>query len=404
MSAINNEGLQRKKTIKQEVNKTNRSQIRAICLTLIFAWLCCLYAYSLLGQGGRVYISPDGRHYLAMASGGPAASPFNTRVLKPYLAGLLAAALHIAGNSAFQILTTIEVFASLFLLLILLNRNKASLHLQLAMMLSFGVILCASFGRAPVLVDTMLVLWICLFIYLLELGKFWAGLLIALLAVLTKEYGIALALVLSVLAYRRERRVFALLALLLPAAVLVINKYLYRSSPLDAGFLSLLGGATKSTINQLRNETGGKILFYWFWGAVVPLLLVAALYLCVALKRRVRLNDHYTALAVMLIFTPGLLTGDWDRSLLVLLPFAFVALADHPLANDWWFATLIAVGVSTSVISRMAIGIVGFPVWIKALLLTAGLLTMVLALLQIGWFYFFPGVSRRVAMPMWAAK
>ena len=67
-----------------------------------------LYAFHFF-EGGRAKIITDSLAYLQLSEGEAVGVPFNTRVLKPFLASLLASLTGLSNWEAFQILTPAEL-------------------------------------------------------------------------------------------------------------------------------------------------------------------------------------------------------------------------------------------------------------------------------------------------------
>jgi len=369
-------------SFEQSNNETGAFN-NALWLTFALLAVAAIYAYYFIAQGGRDYISPDGVQYLSLARGESANAPYNTRILKPRLAALISSVSGLSHQSAFQLLTPIELFSSLILLARLVKRYGGSTALQCAIVLTFGYGLSAVFGRTPVLVDTTLLFLTCLFLAALEVDLFVAALACACLAVLTKEYGALLAAVWAIEAVRRRRVIFAAVGVALLGAVFIVNKQMI-SGTVSGDFFTMLVGAMRYTAGVLSGANGYKAAYFWLWAALWPLVLVASLSVVANLVRHGKIGPRHWAFVIALPFVPLLLTGDWDRSLMIVVPFACMVAASHQLATDYTFLLLVTSGGLATALARPAA--TPIPAGLRIALMTASLLsTLGLVLMVAGY-------------------
>src|SRR5262249_27600306 len=153
--------------------------------------------------GGSAHRILDSSAYLQISNGEQVSVPFNTRIVTPLLARLIASVAGLSPSAAFQVLTPITLLASLLLLSEAIRKRGGSATWQAGVLLAFGCSLAVTFGYTPVLADPMLLLLVCLTIAALDAGHLAVALSLACLAALTKEYGVVLGLVWSSHAYRR---------------------------------------------------------------------------------------------------------------------------------------------------------------------------------------------------------
>jgi hypothetical protein len=324
-------------------------------LKIVFALLCAvaLYAFQFFFEGGDTYVSPDGRHYLALARGEEPAAPFNHRILKPAFASLTASISGLSLENSFRVLTAAEILASLIALSALLRQVNSPPAWQAAILAALGSALGVSFGHVPVLVDPLLLLWACLMLLALERGSLVLGLLLACAGALTKEYGIFLGFAWAAYAYRRGYRRLAFAGALLPAAgyfLLMIGRP--PSSGTNASFLELIRGTAAYELQILNSPQLPKVVYGWLWGVIWPVSSLATLAVFLRGPRQEKLDARQLAYAVMLAFTPFLLIGDWDRSFLILVPFACIAATAHTLSEDRAFCALLAAGGVCTALAR----------------------------------------------------
>ena len=315
-----------------------------------------LYAFHFF-EGGRAKIITDSLAYLQLSEGDAVGVPFNTRVLKPFLASSLARLTGLSTWQAFQILTPVELLLSLLLLGALLRNRGASPGWRAAVTLALGSSLAVTFGYTPVMVDTLILLLTCMVIAALDRDRLVISLILVTLVVLTKEYGVILSLVWARHAYRLGHRRFALLGALAPPAAL-LTLFLVMPSARSIGFegwRSLLE-ATFGYHSSLLSFRGAndylKILYMWLWSMLWPVLLISALTVARGVKKRSALNGDQIDFLIVLAATPLLLLNDWGRAFLLIVPFACTVATGHRLAKENRFAWLLAVGGAATALAR----------------------------------------------------
>jgi len=321
---------------------------------LVSTLLYCLHFFV---GAGHVKLITDSRAYLFMAGGGHLSAPYNSRVFGPFIASLIASALGVSVHSAFQILTSVALLASLFLLQRLISRQGGSVYWQAAVLLALGCAMAATFGYTPVMVDPLLLLLTCLTVLALDRGYFLVAVTSATLAALTKEYGLLLGLITAIVAYRQGRRALALAGAFLPAVALLVTT-LSGSASSSAGlidwqsFVSAMFGYHISLYRFRGGSEYPKLLYMWSWSVLWPVLVIAALVVYSRLRNRITKTKHEVGFLLMLVALPFLVLGDWGRSLLIVVPFACAVAAVHPLARNAKFAALFAVGGLSTALAR----------------------------------------------------
>ena len=208
-----------------QVSSSSNAKTPARSLTLLplLAILICgaLRPAHFLFGGGREHLILDSWAYLGISNGQPATVPFNTRILGPGVAALVAAVSGLSTSAVFKVLTPVALLTSLLAIRSMIARRGGSPEWQAAVLVAFGSSLAVTFGFTPVLVDPILLMLICLTLAALDSGRLVLAVGLACAATLTKEYGVLLGLVCSFSAYKRGSRRLASLALVLPAAGLL---------------------------------------------------------------------------------------------------------------------------------------------------------------------------------------
>jgi hypothetical protein len=176
--------------------------------------------------------------------------------------------------------------------------------------------------------------------------------------VLTKEFGLFLGPIWAFYAYRRGLGKLAWAGLIAPIVTLVIVLLLRRS---DAA-LAFFGWRPYAfhylfdyqlSVLRLRGLTDyTKLLYMGWWCALWPSILVATMCLRSGSMGSRGIDVYRIGFAVLLVCLPLLLLGDWSRNLIVLVPFASVVAASHPLARDRFFVGLFAIGGFTTALAR----------------------------------------------------
>src|SRR5215813_6622506 len=105
--------------------------IAIISASLLFVW------HFFLG-GGRGKLITDSYAYVELSLGHRVGVPFNTRVLQPLVASSIAFSTPVTEASAFELLTALELVASLVLIAAILRRRGATRQWQAAILLAFG--------------------------------------------------------------------------------------------------------------------------------------------------------------------------------------------------------------------------------------------------------------------------
>jgi hypothetical protein len=323
------------------------------------ALLCSVSLYSLhfFAGGGRTKLITDSAAYLSMSQGNQPGAPFDSRVLAPLIASLIASAFGISSIAAFQLLTPVVLLASLLLLQKIIIKQGSSVEWQAAVLLALGCSLAATFGYTPVMADPLLLFLTCLTVMALDKGYLAAGVVLASFAALTKEYGLILGLVSSVYAYRRGHRKLAYLAVLLPAIALLATTLIATGSS-GVGFLdwqtfvSAMFGYHTSLYRFRGASEYPKLLYMWSWSALWPVLVIATGVVLSRLRNRIEMRYHEVGFFLMLFAIPFLLLGDWGRTLLITVPLACAVGTSHPLARNRQFTLLLAIGGLSTAVAR----------------------------------------------------
>jgi len=325
-------------------------------------WLAILFSVSLLALhffigGGRTRIITDSYNYLSVSDGVPPGTPFNTRIAGPYIAWFIASISGISNQAAFQVLTFFAVLASLFLLRVLIRDLGGSAEWQGATLLSIGCALAATFGYIPVMADPLLLLFTCVVLLALQRGHFEIAIVSAILAGLTKEYGLLLSPVVAIVSYRRGHRKAAYAAALLPAISFFAITFLPAGTSGHGfqswrSFVSAMFGYQLSMFQYRGAIQYPQYLYMWAWSAFWPGLVIAFAVIFSRLRRGVRMQDHEVAFLIMSLAVPILLLGDWGRSMLIVVPFACIVATSHRLASRNSFALLLAVGGLSTALAR----------------------------------------------------
>lgn len=329
------------------------------------AFVAGLYAFHFF-EGGREKIITDSLAYLQLSEGTPVGVPFNTRVLKPFLASSLASLTGLSTWEAFQILTPVELLLSLLLLGALLKNRGASPGWRAAVTLALGSSLAVTFGYTPVMVDTLILLLTCMVIAALDRNRLVLSLILVTLVVMTKEYGVILSLVWGRHAYRLGYRRFALVGALAPPAAL-LTLFLAMPSARSVGFegwrsfLEATFGYHLSLLSFRGAHDYLKILYMWMWSMLWPVLLISASTVARGVRKRSALSEDQIDFLIVLAATPLLLLGDWGRAFLLTVPFACAVATGHRLAKEYRFELLLAVGGAATALARPVHGRISPP-------------------------------------------
>lgn len=319
---------------------------------------CLFYTAHLFFGGGNEHLILDSWAYLQISSGQSAGVPFDVRILVPWLTAQMAGVTGLSISTAYNLLTSLALLGSLLVLKERLTRRGSSWQWQAAILLAFGCSLAVTFGYTPILVDPFLLLVTCLTILALDNGKLFVGLALTVVAVLTKEFGLFLAPVWSIYVYRRGFRRFALFGLVAPVATFVI---LLLSRHSNATFVfsgwkpytfHYLFDYQLSVLRLRGSMSYVKLLYMGAWCGLWPTLLVASMCIKPRAVRSFGLDVYRIGWVISLLCLPLLLLGDWSRNLIVLVPFASVLAASHPLAGDRYFVGLVAIGGLATALAR----------------------------------------------------
>ena len=326
-----------------------------IWLAVLCACLIFVFHFS-FGAGSENLIT-DSYCYVAVSQGELVRVPYNTRILQPFIASSVSFFTRLSRIGSFELLTPVELLASLLLMVSILRRRRATTRWQAAIVLAFGSSLAVTFGYTPVLVDPLALLLVCLMIAALDRGYVVFALIFACLAALTKEYCVLLGIIWGYSAYRRGYARLAIAAALLPGLAL-LGSALTLPAEQDSGFhgwqgfLRAMLGYHGSLLKFRGAAAYTEILYMWSWCVLWPIILLgAAVLLFQPLRGRVGEEDRF-GFAVMLAAVPFLLLGDWGRAMLVVVPFACAVAASHPLARSNRTALLLGAGGLSTALAR----------------------------------------------------
>jgi hypothetical protein len=328
-------------------------------LPLLAILICCaLYAAHFFFGGGREHLILDSWAYLGVSNGQPATVPFNTRILGPGVAALIAAVSGLSTSAVFRLMTPVALLLSLLAIRGMIRRRGGSPGWQAAVLVAFGSSLAVTFGFTPVVVDPILLMFVCLTLAALDSGRPALALVLACVATVTKEYGVLLGLVCSIHAYRRGFLRLATLALLLPAAGL-LTLLIMRQSSEGIGFDSWPGYSShlfleyQLSVLRLRGPVAySKLLYMWSWCGVWPVSVIAAYSFIARFIEKRKLSADEAGFGLVLASLPVLLFADWSRSLIVLVPFACIVATTNRLSEDRWFVFLLAIGGLATSLAR----------------------------------------------------
>ena len=322
---------------------------------LAFALVGSIFAYQFFYQGGRYSSTPDGIRYLAAAQGETVDLPYNSRIVVPLVASLIARLTAVSVGTAFNILTITSLLGSLLLLVYLMERRGVFGLYSAALITAFGAGLAVFHGKYPTLVDMPLLLLTCLTIVALDHGKLFVALAIICIAALTKEYGVLLTLAWAIQAYK-QKGAYILAGAILPVAAVMAAVLLSPSRP------GVYPSHQSFLISQLKYQAFWlypeylfnylKLAHFWAWGAVWPILMLSVWALIKTLRGGSVFTMDELRYSAMLFATPILLTGDWDRTFVLLVPFACLVPVSSPLARDVRFCFLLGIGGLSTALLR----------------------------------------------------
>jgi hypothetical protein len=310
--------------------------------------VAAVFAYQFLFHNGRGHLGPDSLVYVAMAKGQVVIRPYHSRVLAPLMASLLANVTGVSVDSAFHLLTIASLLASLLMLANLLARAGAPSRYQAGIVLAFGSGIAVLFGQVPILVDPELLAFTCLTLIALDRCMLGLALVGVCLAALTKDYGVALVLPWAAEAYRNAGW-RALAGALAPVLLVVIATSL---PSLPNAYYINAPSYQVTLLRELGSLVYFKTIYIWAWVAMWPVLLISALELLLNIKRPSGLKRAQVWYAAILVAVPVLLVGDWDRSFMLLVPFACLASAPLSFITDVSPCWLLAAGGLATALAR----------------------------------------------------
>ena len=390
------------------LNQDSNNRLHRFLPGLAVAISITLYVVHSIWGAGSSHRILDSWAYLKVSSGESAGVPFDVRILEPWLAAQVASLTGLSVSAVFNILTPLALLGSLLILKTRMNRRGTGWEWQSAVLLAFGCSLAVTFGYTPILVDPFLLFVTCLTIATLDAGKLLPALALTSAAVLTKEFGLYLGPVWSFYAYLRGYRKFACAGVIVPVTTLVIV-VLARHSTAAGPFLGWRPYAYhylfdyQLSVFRLRGLTSyPQLLYMGAWCSVWPALLVATMWIRPHVIRSTNIDVDLIGFVVLLISLPLLLLGDWSRNLIVLVPFASMVAANHPLARDRYFVGLIALGGLTTALARPFHGDSPTPPPIVFTVATLSLISSILILIKIVRFRVYssrPALGARIAEP-----
>jgi hypothetical protein len=307
-----------------------------------------LFGYQFLFQGGKEHLGPDSTIYLAAARGEVVIRPFHSRVLAPFAASVVAKVTGLSLETAFHFLTITSLLVSLLMLGILLARAGAPSRYQAGIILAFGSGMAIVFGHTPILVDPEILILTCLTLLALDRGLLGLALVGVCLAALTKDYGVALVLPWATEAFRKGR--WRLLVGALAPVIVVVMTTMRPALPNP--YYSYAAKYQVSLLRDLGPLVYVKTVYTWLWVAMWPVLVGSSLDLLVNIRRLSCLSRAQVWYGAMLVSVPVLLVSDWDRTFMLLVPFACLAGAGSETATGISRCVLVAVGGLATALAR----------------------------------------------------
>jgi hypothetical protein len=299
----------------------------------------------------------------------------------------------ISVQTAFHIITAGCFISSLILLSHLLKKYAGSGLYQFGIVVALGSQLAVFYGLHPVLVDGVLLLLTCLMIVAIQKEKLVLSFIFVCLAALTKEYGVLLALPWAIFAYRKGvRRVYIFAFAFLPLILVLIA---ILSLPVQAG---VYYGYEDYVVTQLKYQAIWlqtdnfyyyfKLAYFQAWGAVWPVLLMSILVVYRKYKDRTSFTKDEQLFSIMLLSLPILLTADWNRTLLLLIPFAIIV-AGSLSALRFSFVIPLALGGFSTALARSYYYVIlhggTFPRLYKPFLLTLSIGSSIFLIIILVW-------------------
>jgi hypothetical protein len=324
-------------------------------LVAAFILVIGIYIYYARLFSPNIYSNLDSLQYLAAARGEVVGRPFDTRIIGPLIARLLANAMGVSLTFGFYILTATSLLVSLLCIVYLLKKKGATLAYQIAVIICLGASLAALYARTPILVDPLLLLLACLVTVGLSNDQIFITLGIICIAALTKEYGIALLMPWMIYIYRQKSRWFLFCAVL-PVIILSGAKLL---SPVHENAYQNQASFLQSQIQYhytMYQLYGLRVFltnwYYFSWAALWPLVLTSIFILGKKLLHRLPVTTEEWHFAGMALFIPVLMTGDWDRTFAIIVPFACLAATSAVFTQQRIFNFLLAFGGLMASVSR----------------------------------------------------
>jgi len=320
------------------------------------------YCYLFFYAGGSHRVGWDSYYYNLMAAGGQVGSPYNLRVVVPWLAGHLAALFNTDTLTAFRLTTPLCLLAALCALWLLLQRAAVPLFPQAVLLLGVALQI-ARYGGQPILTDPLLLLLACLIALCLQSERALLALPLVCLAALTKEYGILLLLPWAACAYPLRRSLLWLL--LLPLAVWLGMRGTPQGVDTQGDFLRYALTYNLQPFYDLGVLRAAQALLLTLWTALWPIYLLAAVGVFRA-WRAGTMSTFTRCCAALLLALPISFCGDLERSVVLFLPFALVVAGTVSLANARTLYTALLVGFVAVGYAHTGTGISALPFVLRA--------------------------------------
>lgn len=334
--------------VKLTTTKTKRYFLLMVALIVVASF----YAYQFLIEGGREFLGTDSQRYLSIANGEAVTVPFHTRIVGPLIAVIITQITGGTLKTSFQFLMGISFFSAILLLINLLRKRGATEFYQATVVITFSG-LASVFGHESIRVDALFFLMICLVIAALDRQQHTIALAFICIATLTKEYGIFLVFPWAVQAYKAIEK-YVLIGVFLPVGLLLVANHFIPAKPQDLNETIIY---QIRTIRDVGLSTYSKFAYVGFWGACGPLLLLAAMGLTQNWRTQRLLSlqnlmSDQIRFAILLISIPVLLIGDWDRTFILIIPFACIAASPLSFTRDSRYCVLIIFGAISTTLAR----------------------------------------------------
>jgi hypothetical protein len=195
----------------------------------------------------------------------------------------------------------------------------------------------------------------CLTMLALRRDQLLVSLFIISVAALTKEYGSLLALAWAAHAYK-TRGVYAAFAAVIPALIVVlVIAFAHGQSGAYQSYTDFVGHQLRYQAFWLHPEyfsNALKFIYFQAWGALWPVFVLALLALFRKWRLRDKLNLDDIHFLAMLFSLPILLTADWDRTFILIIPFAVVTAPFISASQDMRFGIALGVGGLATALAR----------------------------------------------------